>query len=290
MSLSVPEAIVTARALAHENGLAASPVVLADRSNLVLRLDPHPLVARVAMATSLARVGMAWLRREVEVARFLDAASAPVTRPASALEPGPYERDGFVLSFWQLERLAATPPSPRGAGEALAACHRALAAYPASALPLWGGVEEAREVHARALARGVFDAPERARLAAAWERAERILAEAPSRTASMQAVHGDAHLGNVLATDRGAVWTDWEDAFVGPVEWGLACLASRRDLFGEDGEAITQALAAYDAPHDLELVRDLGLVRNLQVIPWLAVFAEREPELLPRMRARLAKL
>jgi hypothetical protein len=31
-------------------------------------------------------------------------------------------------------------------------------------------------------------------------------------------------------------------------------------------------------------------VRNVQVIPWLAVFAERHPELLPRMRARIAAL
>lgn len=265
-------------------------MVLADRSNLVLRLDPAPLVARVAMATSMARVGMAWLRREVEVARFLVASGAPVTRPATSLEAGPHEHDGLVLSFWELERLAEAPVSARAAGEALARCHRALASYPPASLPRWGGVEEAREVHARALARGVFDAEERARLAAAWERAERILAEAPGRTASMQAVHGDAHLGNVLATARGAVWTDWEDAFVGPVEWDLACLASRRDLFGEDAHAITGALAAYEGPYDPELVHELGLLRNLQVIPWLALFAEREPELLPRMRARLAKL
>jgi thiamine kinase-like enzyme len=106
----------------------------------------------------------------------------------------------------------------------------------------------------------------------------------------MQPVHGDAHLGNVLATARGAVWTDWEDAFVGPIEWDLASLRSRLVLFGEEREAIEAACEGYDHEHDPALVDDLALCRNLQVIPWLAVFAERDPSLVPRMKARIAKL
>jgi thiamine kinase-like enzyme len=120
--------------------------------------------------------------------------------------------------------------------------------------------------------------------------ADRIVASAPSRTRSMQAVHGDAHIGNVLATSRGAVWTDWEDAFLGPVEWDLACLRSRLELFGEERDVIEAMTAAYDAPYDASLAADLGLVRNVQVIAWLAVFAERQPELADRMRRRLGKL
>lgn len=290
MTLSTPRAAETARAVARSLGLATEPVVVADRSNLVLRLDPHPLVARVAMATSMARVGTAWLRREVEVARFLERRGGLVTRPARAIDPGPHEADGFVLSFWELEPLREGTADPAEAGQSLAALHRELASYPRDALPAWGGVAEAREVHARALARGVFDAADRARLARAWEHAERVIASAPSRTASMQAVHGDAHLGNVLASTRGAVWTDWEDAFLGPVEWDLACLRSRSELLGEDREVTLAATRAYDAPFDPELVRELGLLRNLQVIPWLALFAERQPELTERMRKRMAVL
>jgi thiamine kinase-like enzyme len=120
--------------------------------------------------------------------------------------------------------------------------------------------------------------------------AERIVSSARARSASFQAVHGDAHIGNVLATDRGAVWTDWEDAFVGPIEFDLACLRSKADLFGEEREAIEAMFDAYDRPYDVELVRELGLVRNLQVIVWLAVFAERHPDLAPRMRARIERL
>lgn len=93
-----------------------------------------------------------------------------------------------------------------------------------------------------------------------------------------------------MATARGAVWTDWEDAFVGPVEYDIACLRSKLDLFGEEKEGIEAMLSAYDADYDRALAADLGLVRNVQVIVWLALFAERQPELLPRMRARIACL
>lgn len=68
----------------------------------------------------------------------------------------------------------------------------------------------------------------------------------------------------------------------------MLAVASRP--FGEERDAIDEAYAAYDAPFNVDLVRDLGLVRNLQVIPWLAVFAERQPELLARMRERISKL
>lgn len=286
---TVDDAIAAVRGLTRELGLAVEVTLLADRSNTVLRLDSArgPLVARVAMATSLVRVGVAWLRREVEIARFLEDGPARSTIPARSIDPGPHERDGLVISFWELEELTGAAPDPREAGLGLAAAHRELGAYRGD-LPSWGAFEEARLVVPRASAQQT--PRERHRFARAWERAERVVEGARGRSASFQAVHGDAHIGNVLGTRRGAVWTDWEDAFLGPVEIDLACLRSRLDLFGEERSAIEAMFESYDAPFDRDLVRDLALVRNLQVIAWLAVFAERQPELLPRMRARLDKL
>lgn len=270
------------RALAKEHGFDAEPVLIADRSNSVYRLDPHRVVARVAMATSAARIGMDWLRREVELTRFLEQRGAPVTRPIA----GPFERDGFVVSFWQLEDVVAERADPTEAGKSLARVHRALAEYPREGLPEWGAWTEARGVFDRKR----FTPSELARIDPAWKLAERIIESAKARTASFQAVHGDAHIGNVMATARGAVWTDWEDAFVGPVEYDIACLRSKLDLFGEEKEAIEAMLDAYDGDYDLGLADELGIVRNVQVIAWLALFAERQPELLPRMRARIDRL
>lgn len=269
-----------ARELGHEVG---EPSVIADKSNLVLKLSPS-LVARVAMATSLARVGMAWLRREVDISRFLDARGVGVTRPID----GPFERDGFVISFWHLETLAEAP-EPMRAGRELRAAHAALVDYE-GALPIWGGFVEARAVLERARGNGMMSAAELAVIDRAWERAERVVDGAKARSVSFQPVHGDAHSGNVLATARGVLWTDWEDAFLGPVEFDLACLRSRADLLGEDRELIDAMTLGYGAALNAELVKDLVIVRNVQVIPWFAVFAERDPSLLERMRLRLSKL
>lgn len=297
MTLSVDSAITEVRGLAAELGLEVTPVVLADRSNLVLRLDPHPLVARVAMATSLVRVGMTWLRREIEVTRWLaerGGAAALVTRPATRVDPGPHERAGLVISLWDLEEVLPLPHrvDPAAAGMALGEIHRALAAYDPEALPVWGAWDEARLVMERARTSPFFEASERLVVERSFEDATRIVESAVARTASFQAVHGDAHIGNVLATPRGAVWTDWEDAFVGPCEYDLACLRSRADLFGEEREAIEAMTSAYGerCDYDVTLAAELGFVRNVQVIVWLAVFAERHPELLPRMKARIAQL
>ncbi len=281
------DVIEKVRALARSLGLETMPTVLADRSNLVLALAPHPLVARVAMATSASRVGVAWLRREVEVSRFLGPALA--TQPATALAAGPHEHRDLVISFWQRETLTE-PRDPSEAGRKLAAAHRALRAYPREALPYLGAWDEARAVHERARASPHLSEAHRGAIERAFARAERVVEEVPARSASIQAVHGDAHLGNVLSTTRGVLWTDWEDAFIGPIEHDLACLRSKAELFGEERDAIDAACAAYDVDHDPDLVRDLGLVRNVQVIVWLAVFAERQPELVPRLHARLGKL
>ncbi|MBX3229630.1 MAG: aminoglycoside phosphotransferase family protein [Labilithrix sp.] len=282
--MSPEVAAAVAHALAIERGLEVSaPAVLADRSNLVLGLGAG-VVARVAMATSLARVGMAWLRREVEVSRFLDAEGVGVTRPID----GPFERDGFVISFWHREAVASEGPDPATAGAELRRAHAALARYE-GALPEWGGFEEARLVRDRARTSRMMTAAELARVDRAWEAAERVVHGARARSASFQAVHGDAHIRNVLATARGILWTDWEDAFRGPIEFDLACLRSRAELLGEEVDAIDAMTSAY-GEHDRDLVRDLGPVRNLQVIVWLAVFAERDPSLLPRMRARIERL
>ena len=61
-----------------------------------------------------------------------------------------------------------------------------------------------------------------------------------------QPLHGDAHKKNVLKTRNGLVWTDFEDACSGPIEWDLACFV-RTSL--EPREA---ALASYGARLDLD--------------------------------------
>jgi Ser/Thr protein kinase RdoA (MazF antagonist) len=43
-----------------------------------------------------------------------------------------------------------------------------------------------------------------------------------------QPLHGDAHLGNVLVAESGAVWMDVEAACLGPIEWDVVNLPAAR--------------------------------------------------------------
>jgi thiamine kinase-like enzyme len=85
-------------------------------------------------------------------------------------------------------------------------------------------------------------------------------------------LHGDAHPGNLLATPSGLVWNDFEDAWLGPVGWDLACLANTGRL---DGAA---AVAAYPGEVGAEeLATCVGLRRLLGVV-WRLVLATRFPD------------
>lgn len=285
--MSTGDALDALRRWLAVRDIDAALTVLADRSNLVVALGELPLVARIAMATSTSKVGVEWWTRERDVARHLTPALAP--QPATSLEPGPHAIEEWVVSFW--ERVDTHHArDPDAAGRSLAACHRRLASFPHAALPRLGAWTEALAVRTRALAHPRLTRHEVASIDSAIDRAARTLDDAVASTASFQPLHGDAHLGNVLFTERGALWTDWEDAFVGPIEYDLACLRSKAELFDEDREAIDAATRAYDLEVDHDLVRRLGLVRNVQVILWLLVFAERQPDLVDRARARIARL
>ena len=189
------------RKLALSLGVECDPVLVADASNLVLRLAPHPIVARVAMATSMVRAGVAWLEREVLIARFLDQRGGAVTRPSRRLDPGPFERGGLVVSFWELETELPHGPDPRRAARELGKLHRELREL-SQPVPEWGAFQEMRAVHERMHASPSFTPAERRRVEAAWGRAEEVVASSRARSARFQIVHGDAHIRNVMQTER----------------------------------------------------------------------------------------
>ena len=81
-------------------------------------------------------------------------------------------------------------------------------------------------------------------------------------------LHGDAHTGNVLMTPDGPLWTDFEDACAGPVEWDLASLT-----------LTDETVAAYPGPIDRARLADCRDLRRLQVLASLVVGGHDEPEL-----------
>jgi hypothetical protein len=209
--------------------------ILQNGSTLVVRLTGD-LVARVVQDREGPRQGTAWFERENAVAQHLTRRGAPVVPLHDALPAGPHWRDGFPLNFWRYVTILDRAPDPRQAGQTLRRCHEALCDL-AEPLPRLAILHEAQSLLAE---RELLPAAEQSLVRRRLEAALAAL-----QTAPVQPLHGDAHEGNLLVTADGLLWSDWEDAFVGPVEWDLASLIWNARLLESDNAAADVMLAGY---------------------------------------------
>ncbi len=277
-------ALRAARHVAEEQRLSFDDaVVLRDFSNVIVHLRGARVIARVATATAEVRRGDAWFAREVAVASHLAAAGAPVVRPSSAVAPGPHHSDGLVLSFWEWIEERDEPADPRAAGRALRECHEVLADF-AGELPRWGGWHEALRV----LDRLAFEHALEARDIDTLRRvAGRLTKRLDELDLPLQAVHGDAGPANALNTTRGVLWTDWEDTFLGPTAWDLACLVSSSRVLQRPSSWPEVALEHYGPRVDDEGFESLIAARALLVTVWTVVIGNPHPQLKQGLEARL---
>ena len=89
---------------------------------------------------------------------------------------------------------------------------------------------------------------------------------------AIQPIHGDAHRKNLLKTEKGWLWTDFEDACGGPTAWDVACLVRTAP------EGVEAALASYPgAPTWDELLPYLR-ARELEAVVYWQLQAQRFPE------------
>lgn len=86
-------------------------------------------------------------------------------------------------------------------------------------------------------------------------------------------LHGDCHVGNVLWTDAGPHFVDFDDSRMGPAVQDLWMLLSgeRRDMLGQ----LSDLLAGYEQfadfnPRELFLVEGLRTLRMIHYAAWLA--------------------
>lgn len=267
--------LAAARRLAARLGLGdVEPVVLKLAKHTTLRLGDLPLVARIQSSGPLD-LAFETMDRELRVARHLARAGAPVIRPSDDPPPGPYREDGCVISLWAY----ANGRSVRDRTEALAAAaglrriHRALAGYeghlPSFAEPIAGCralLEDPSALHALA-------PPDRAFLEGRYRRA---IARLPWDRLKLVPLHGDTHQGNVLVTDEGPIWCDFEAVCRGPLEWDLRSLkaAARSEFEGADPA----------------LLADLRQLGQVCVALWCWADAERSAEIRAAAQYHLACL
>jgi hypothetical protein len=246
-------AVGAAVAVARAQGLRVEePIVLNDVPNVLVHLWPASVVARVSDPSLFGR-GVESLRREIRLVAAI--APAPVAPPSDLLPPGPHEIDALAVTFWQFVEAGAEP-DPAAAGSSLREVHEALGRAHHDDLP---------DAHLDEMRRLVVRYP---RLLEEVDRAESLLAGLPR-----QALHGDAHLGNVIWASAGPCWCDWEMVAAGPPELDLAALILRSRVRGPD-EAAETALKAYE-PDDRGLVEALVPVMALATTAWMIRVSER---------------
>jgi phosphotransferase family enzyme len=285
---SVAEAAVRA-AVTVAAGLGVSssePVVLADGANVIVHLRPSPVVAKVAASTTAVRLETdAWLQRELNLVEFLAATGAPVMAPSPEMPATTYHGDGQVMSFWRYLRSAGGDVPPEATiGSMLRDLHATLRSYPGT-LPVLAPLNDIAAFLARP--RSQLSAGQAAALSAAYAGLTAELDQSLDQThdqtsPAVQALHGDAGPGNLMNTDTGWVWHDFEDTCAGPAGWDLAASTASRRL---DRSRI---LAAYGAPVDPGQLAICEQLRWLHLTVWYNLYAERLPDLRPRAAELLA--
>jgi thiamine kinase-like enzyme len=104
---------------------------------------------------------------------------------------------------------------------------------------------------------------------------ERFVSEALRYDGPTQMLHGDAWSGQVLKTQDGLRWIDFEAASIGPKEWDLAA-SDVVDGYG---------------PYDEELWKLLKVVRSWTVaVVWSNVNARHSPQLIEHVNVHMNRL
>ncbi|MHC5906602.1 phosphotransferase [Streptomyces sp. S6] len=230
----LPRAVEAARATATGLGLRVDDVqVVHDSDRAALRLLPCDSLARVAPAEQTADSVF-----EVEVARRLTEAGAPVGELDPRVEPRVRVREGFVVSLWTYYEPVGTEISPGAYADVLTRHHAALRRIdrntPLNAPHVTDRVTAAlAEVSERC---PELPGPEREFLLGALRGLGASISEDRSRD---QLLHGEPHPGNVLHTKHGPLLVDLATCCHGPVEFDLAhapeevdehCEGTDRDL------------------------------------------------------------
>jgi Ser/Thr protein kinase RdoA (MazF antagonist) len=291
VSPSIPDAAASAAVtVAASLGVAcAEPVVLADGANIIVRLSPSPVVAKVAASTRDVRADVAArLQRELDLTLFLDEAGFPVMTPSREVPATVHRGDGHVMSFWTYLPPSgpARRPDEDTIGSMLRDLHSVLRGGPVTGAFL-DSLDDIPAFLARpqsasqSPSQSLLTAADVTALTAAYTELTTAVTQAAAG-APVQALHGDAGAGNLMATGGRWVWHDFEDTCTGPVAWDLAATTASPRL---DRARI---LAAYKDPVDQDLLRTCEELRRLHLTIWYALYAERLPACRPRAEELLA--
>ncbi|MEE1931331.1 aminoglycoside phosphotransferase family protein [Streptomyces sp. TRM 70351] len=209
-SSNVTRAVAAATSVATSLGLPVSDAVVLHNSNkLALRLTPCDTFARVAP------VGQEVAQFEVGLAQRLAGAGSPVC----PLEPRVYTREGFTVTLWTYYEPVTPHVSPADCARALELLHAGMRTVDMPSPRFTDRITEAVEVVADPARSPELADADRVLLGGRLTSLRRAIEQ---RGAVEQLLHGEPHMGNVLSTNDGPLFIDFETCCRGPVEYDLA--------------------------------------------------------------------
>jgi hypothetical protein len=260
----VPRAVAAGMACVAALDLRVDDAVVVHNSNrLAVRLLPCGVLARVAPAEAQAGADF-----EVLLARRLAETDSPVAELEPRVEPRVYLRDDFAVTLWTYYRFV--PPgdfAPVEYAEALHRLHAGMRQVAVKVPHFTERVAEAQWLVGHAEMTPELLGPDRDLLRDTLQRSTDAVVD---RGADEQLLHGEAHPGNLVRTEKGLLFVDLETLCRGPVEFdvahapeevGQAYPAADLDLLSEC-RVLTLALAAtwrWDRNDQLPHGRQLGL-------------------------------
>ncbi len=258
--------------------------ILQDGNTLVLRLT-ETLVARVVTDLDGPRQGTDWFARENAVARYLAESGAPVIPMHPEIPPGPHEHSGYPINFWQFVTRVEGVPASDEVGRTLFQCHELLRSF-TEPLPALAILTESVQLLETLGRKALFP------LETIGLLRERLVSSLDAlRAFPMQPLHGDAHPGNLMNTTLGLLWTDWEDTFLGPVEWDLASIIWNARILEKDHEMADGILGAYreaGGKIDPLALQHSMIARAAVMSAWYPVlYPEPSPERRAKLQCRL---
>ncbi|RCW47270.1 phosphotransferase family enzyme [Halopolyspora algeriensis] len=202
-------------------------------NNGVFLLHEHPVVVRIVLAPSFSYRAV----NVVEAARWLAASGMPTVRLLPGVEQ-PLRVGEHLATLW--EAVGGSGPAPGGGdlGMLLRQVHRLPIPH---ALPDWQPMSDVRR---RLRDAEELDPADHDFLERRCDEIERRLAEL-SFPLPRSVVHGDAHLGNLIAGSDGPVLCDLDSLAVGPPEWDLTPMAVGYLRLGHPPEAYARLAETY---------------------------------------------
>ncbi len=189
-------------------------VVIRNSNKLALRLLPCDVFARVALA------GQEVAALEVELAHRLAAMGSPVAALEARVEPRVYEDNGFAMTFWTYyEAVASDEVSPAKYADALHRLHTAMRSLEIATPDFMERVAQAERLVANRDETPALAEADRDLLLSTLQSASRKI---HSRGATEQLLHGEPHPGNLLGTQDGPIFIDFETCCRGPIEFDVA--------------------------------------------------------------------